>query len=173
MRSLEEKMDPAITIRSAAPGDTHLLAGIIRESFKDVALRFSLTPENCPRHPSNCTADWVETDQARGVRYFILWRQGAPIGCVAVERPEPGLCYLERLAVLPKARYKGYGRALVQHALAHARRNGAQKVSIGIIAEQTELRHWYTRLGFEETQNKRFKHLPFQVSLMEKQFNTQ
>jgi hypothetical protein len=35
-------------IREANAADVHVLAGLIRQSYRDVADRFQLTPANCP-----------------------------------------------------------------------------------------------------------------------------
>jgi len=56
-----------VRIRKANPFDVSLLSGLIRDSFYDVAERFGITPENCPKHPSNCTDKWIERDFRRGV----------------------------------------------------------------------------------------------------------
>jgi len=157
----------AITLHGAGPQDAETIAGVIRRSFQDVAARFSLTRDNCPGHPSNCTAAWVESDLERGVQYFILLHAGEPVGCVGLEKPDPDLCYLERLAVLPQRRRHGFGRRLVEHALSQAKARCVYRVSIGIIAEQTGLKKWYAGLGFAEKETKHFPHLPFQVVLME------
>lgn len=154
-------------IREATIEDTEVLAKIINESFRNVARRFSLTQDNCPRHPSNCTTSWIESDMARGAQYFLLFQSGDPIGCFGLERPTIDICYLERLSVLPEMRGKHFGINLVQHALRYAASKGARKVSIGIIAEQTELKKWYENQGFVEIQIKSSSHLPFQVCLME------
>jgi N-acetylglutamate synthase-like GNAT family acetyltransferase len=156
-----------IMIRRATIEDLEVLASIIRGSFRDVAERFSLTQDNCPKHPSNCTTSWVESDMARGVQYFILSQNENPIGCVGLERPSIDVFYLERLCVLPEMRGKNFGGSLVRHALSYATSKGARKVSIGIIAEQTELKEWYKTFGFVEMEIKRFAHLPFQVCFME------
>ena len=156
----------AITIRDATPEDAETVARVIRESFRDVAARFSLTADNCPRHPSNCTTDWIRSDQACGVCYFILAQEGESVGCVGLEAAGPDLCHLERLAVLPEWRRQGCGRALVAHALSRAKANGARRVSVGIIADHAELKQWYATLGFGEGDTKSFTHLPFSVSFM-------
>ena len=88
------------------------------------------------------------------------------IGCVAVERANTEVCYLERLAVLPDYRRRGFGKALVEHVLSEAKLLGAHCVSIGIIAEHTELKEWYKELGFVEGETKEFPHLPFRVTVM-------
>jgi hypothetical protein len=56
-----------VHIREANSADVSLLCGLIRASFRDVAERFNLTPENCPKPPSNCTEEWLENDFVRGV----------------------------------------------------------------------------------------------------------
>ena len=155
-----------IYIREADSDDVPLLAGLIRDSFRDVAERFSLTPENCPKHPSNCEAEWIESDLARGVTYYILEHNGTPAGCVALEIAGPDLCYLERLAVLEEKRRQGFGRALVDHVFAEAKALRTKQIGIGIIAADTELKSWYQKIGFTEEETKEFEHLPFLVTFM-------
>lgn len=159
--------DAAFDIRDALPEDASLLAHLIHTSFRDVAQRFALTRENCPKHPSNCTVDWIDADLKRGVRYFILRNVDVPVGCVGIEQADPNRCYLERLAVLPRYRGQGCGKALVRYVLEWAGGKGFGKVGIGIIAEQTELKQWYRKQGFAEIEIKDFAHLPFQVGMME------
>ena len=153
-------------IKIASPNDTDMLCRLIRDSFRDVAERFSLNSENCPKHPSNYTEEWVQKDFDRGVTYFILSQNNLPVGCVALEKANDDLCYLERLAVLPEKRRKGSGRTLVDHVFSRARAMGAKEISIGIIAAQTELNQWYQKIGFVEMETKQFPHLPFQVTFM-------
>jgi N-acetylglutamate synthase-like GNAT family acetyltransferase len=155
-----------IHIREANSADTTLLSGLIRQSYRDVADRFKLTRINCPTHPSNCTDEWIENDFGRGVRYFMLEHRNIPAGCVAIERANSDLCYLERLAVLPHERKNGLGSQLVEHAFRTARGLGSKKISIGIIAAQTELKQWYQKFGFIEGETKEFSHLPFMVTFM-------
>ncbi len=154
-------------IRTCTREDVDILAETIRGSFRDVAERFGLTRENCPRHASNCTPDWIEKDMDRGVTYFILESEGRAAGSVALELVKPGLCNLERLAVLPDQRKRGFGKALVLHVLSQAGSFGCRDVRIGVIADHAELKDWYRRLGFVETENREFAHLPFSVTFME------
>jgi ribosomal protein S18 acetylase RimI-like enzyme len=154
------------TIRKCTRDDVGILAETIRGAFRGVAERFGLTPENCPRHASNCTPDWIEKDMDRGVTYFVLESEGRVAGSVALEPVRPGLCNLERLAVLPDQRKRGFGKALVSHVLYEAGRLGCREVRIGVIADQAELKEWYRRLGFVEMESREFSHLPFLVTFM-------
>jgi len=54
---------PKISILRAGARSTPVPCDLIRRSFRDVAERFHLTRENCPRHLSNCGVDWVERDE--------------------------------------------------------------------------------------------------------------
>ena len=155
-----------IEIRAATRQDIPLLTMLVSTAFRDVAERFHLTLENCPKHPSNCVPEWFETAMTKGARYYILEDKGTPCGCVALEQAKPDVGYLERLAVLPQCRKKGFGEALVAHVFAEARKMGIGRMEIGIIAEQTELRVWYERLGFVITRESEFQHLPFRVAFM-------
>jgi len=153
-------------IREADSGEIPALSDLIRDAFRDVAETFGLTRENCPKHPSNLTDEWIEYDLDRGVIYYVLENDGISAGCVALEKAGPDLCYLERLAVLPANRRNGFGKALVDHVIAQARGLGAKKISIGVIADDTNLKRWYRKLGFVELETQAFEHLPFLVTFM-------
>ena len=140
---------------------------VIRESFATVARDFHLTPENCPTHPSFLTFDRLMELYTRGLRFFGLFIGEVQIGFVAVERADATLYYMEKLAVLPQARNRGYGTQLVRFVLDYATRQGAGKLSIGTIHEDKGLKYWYKGLGFVETGTKKFDHLPFTVCFME------
>jgi GNAT superfamily N-acetyltransferase len=156
----------AFRIRRAGPADRELLASLIRESHRDVAERFGLTHENCPKHPSNCTAEWIDRDLSRGTVYSILEHEGVPAGCAAVEHASSEACYLERLSVLPAYRHKGFGEALVRDVIRQAMELGANEVGIGIIAGHEQLKRWYAGIGFIQGETREFPHLPFSVTFM-------
>ena len=153
-------------IIKAGLADVPALAYLICDAYRDVAQRFNLTPENCPKHPSNCTPKWIRKDFARGVSFFILEHDREPVGCAALEKPTTDLGYLERLAVLPDYRCRGFGRMLVDYIFERAKDAGLKQISIGIIAEQTDLLWWYRKIGFVEGDTKEFEHLPFLVTFM-------
>lgn len=155
-----------MTIRPINADDLPRLLDIIRRACATVAKRFGLTPENCPKTAAFYTMDRLRADLDRGVQYYLLEGNNEACGCVALENAKPGVCYLERLAVLPEHRSQGYGTALVRHAFAEAMAMGIRRIEIGIIAEDTRLKEWYRRFGFELTGTKTFDHLPFLVAFM-------
>ena len=148
------------------PTDATLLAALIRKAYRDVAKKFALTPTNCPTHPSNCQPEWIKKSVDKGIEYFVLENNRTPCGCVAMEQAGPDVCYLERLAVLPHYRQKGYGETLVKHGLTEAAKRNTSRVEIAIIAQHTELKIWYEKLGFTAFHTRTFDHLPFDVTFM-------
>ena len=159
-------MIPHIKIKEANIQEAKLLSNIIRASNMDVAQKFNLTVENCPKHPSNCSVDWIEKDFDRGVKYYIFEHSGIAKGCIALERANADVCYIERLSVLREYRSNGYGKKLVIHAIDAAKDLGVKEISIGTIAEFTQLNEWYENIGFIKGEIKQFDHLPFRVLLM-------
>jgi N-acetylglutamate synthase-like GNAT family acetyltransferase len=153
-------------IRQASLADLLLLVNLLRRSFVDVAKRFNLTVENCPKNLAFCTEQRIRDDFNRGLEYYLLEKDGQPLGCVALEKAGPEVCYLERLAVLPEQRRKGFGKVLVDRVFDRAGKIGARRVEIGIISEDKELRDWYKKFGFIEKGTKEFEHLPFVVAFM-------
>jgi N-acetylglutamate synthase-like GNAT family acetyltransferase len=160
------RIDDTMVIRDANEADVSILVTLLRESFRDVAERFGLTVDNCPKNLAFCTDQRIKGDIERGLSFYILEQDDRPCGCVALEKASPDVYYLERLAVLPEHRRQGYGEALVGQIFDQARRNGAERLEIGIIAEDTELRDWYGKFGFVPKSTKRFDHLPFVVAFM-------
>ena len=143
-----------------------ILAEIIRLANAAVAAQFDLNADNAAKHPSNCTAEWIDNDRERGIQYLVAELEGSPVGCVALERTKEETCYLERLAVLPDFQNRGIGSAMVEAFKALARDEEFTRISIGIIADHTALTAWYARRGFQPTKTRTFPHLPFTVQFM-------
>jgi len=153
-------------IKEASKTDIPVLLGILRKSFAGVAKRFNLTVDNCPKNLAFCTEQRIKDDFDRGLNYYILEDDGQSCGCVALEKAGSDVCYLERLAVLPEHRKKGFGKTLVNHIFDTAQTMGMRRVEIAIIAEDAELKNWYEKFGFVEKETKKFDHLPFVVAFM-------
>jgi N-acetylglutamate synthase-like GNAT family acetyltransferase len=160
-----------VVIKQANETDISILMDILRKSFAGVAERFNLTIENCPKNPAFCTEQRIKDDFDRGLKYFILEGSGQPCGCVAFENAKPGVCYLERLAVLPEYRRKGFGKALVNHIFDMAKEMKMPRVEIAMIAKDNELREWYRKFGFVHKNTRKFDHLPFLVEFMYVELN--
>ena len=147
--------------------DTGYIADVIRASFATVARRFDLTPSNCPAHPAFLETDKLAQMQQKGAQFLGLTTEGRLAGLVAVKIRDQ-MCHIEKLAVLPECRHRGFGKTLMEAAEDYARERGCEKASIGIIDENKILKDWYIGMGFGVAEIKEFAHLPFRVCFMDK-----
>lgn len=141
-------------------------AAVIRDAFITVAHDFNLTKETSPTNPAFIEAESLRAMHEKGVELYIAFEDGKPVGFAALEKADSRTGYLEKLAVLPDCRHKGYGKKLVDFIFHRAKELGLEQISIGIVNENTVLKNWYISLGFKETGLKTFPHLPFQVCFM-------
>ena len=155
-------------IKQANKTDISILVTLLRNSFKGVAQKYGLTTENCPKHVAFYTREKLQSDLKKGMKYYILYVDGKPCGCVALKQAESGVCYLGRLAVLPKHRKKGYGKMLVNHIFKQALKISVKRVEIGMVSKDRKLKNWYRKFGFINNGTKKFDDFPFKVAFMYK-----
>lgn len=150
--------------------ELEVCANIIKDSFLTVAIEFNLTRETVPSNPAFIELDDLIKMRDKGIEMFAVFEDQVQIGFVGVEKAnEDGTYHMEKLAVLPYFRHRGYGRVMIDFIFEYVKECGGQKIGIGIINENTVLKDWYSMCGFIETRLKRFDHLPFTVCFMEKQ----
>lgn len=142
--------------------------GVIHRSFATVAQEFSLTPENCPKHTAFLPLSYLQTQKEWGWRMFLLLAGRKIIGYVSLSEEGAGTFELHHLAVLPEYRHKGFGKRLLDHAVAAAKASGGRRLNIGILEESTVLKNWYVANGFTPVGRKKFDHLPFTTGFLER-----
>lgn len=155
------------SIREISENDIARSTEIIRNAFETVALDFSLTRQNCPSNGAFMEEKKLLDDFLRGIPMYGLFEGSKQVGFAALEHKDNKLYYLEKLAVLPGYRHKGYGKKLIDHVKHQVRINSGGYISIGIIYENKILLNWYEKYGFVQTGIKKFDHLPFTVCFLE------
>jgi GNAT superfamily N-acetyltransferase len=147
---------------------------VITESFMTVAREFNLTKENAPTNPAFYTVGSLGNYLKKQTSLFGLYGNGRMVGCIAIEpsKESTGTFYIERMAVLPDERHKGYGLLLLQYAEGKIAEVGGHLAALGIIDKNTVLKEWYLKNGYTITGTREFAHLPFKVCFMEKRLST-
>ncbi len=140
---------------------------IIRSSFITVAEEFCLTENNCPSHTAYMTIDKLQKQFDDGRPMFLFYQDAVPVGYFSLAKCSDEEWELNNLAVLPKYRHLGIGKAMVNYAVKIVKDHGGDKISIGIIEENSVLKNWYFKLGFDHISTRKFEHLPFTVGFME------
>jgi putative acetyltransferase len=100
--------------------------------------------------PESRHALTIEQFRMPGVRLWVAESGAALVGSVALKDLEPGHVELKTMRVTASARGLGVGRALLDHALAQARRDGASRVSLetGVAPVFDAARALYGSAGF-------------------------
>ena len=175
------------TITQLAPDDIPAAAEVIRQAFATVAEAFDLTEENCPTNGAFLRDAALAEEQERGTVLYGLSDEDGLSGCMALKRKDEATFSLEKLAVAPWSRNRGYGDLAslltnlssgdvlfideihrLSHAVEEVRRSGGGTICIGAMYENRKLVRWYERQGFSITGTRKFAHLPFVVCFMEK-----
>ncbi len=141
---------------------------VIRDSFITVADEMHLTRQNAPTNPAFMELEALQAMAHKGAAFYGAFHEGDLVGTVAIEKKDDDVYYMEKLAVLPACRHLGYGARLIRFVMDTVRDLGGKKVSIGIIEENTVLKNWYIRNGFQVKGTRQFAHLPFQVCFLER-----
>jgi len=82
---------------------------LIRKSFSTVAYDFNLTIDNAPTNPAFIKLNDLINLREKGIVMFGIYDMEEQIGFVAIEKAKEKIFYMEKLAVLPEFRHKGYG----------------------------------------------------------------
>lgn len=141
--------------RPATTGDVDAVVTLVQSAYRGEASKAGWTTE----------ADLLDGQRTDGemVRELVLTpgctllvlddpdRPGALLACCYVEERGDDTCYLGMLAVRPDTQARGLGRVMLAAAQAHARRHGAVRIEITVIAQRAELIAWYERNGFVRT----------------------
>ena len=158
----------SIIIVKAAPALLDDCAKVIRDCFITVANDFNLTKEYAATNPAFIEADALNKMHEKNISMFAVYKKDVQIGFVAIEKADDKLYYMEKLAILPEYRHKGYGKSAMDFVVEYIKSKGGERVSIGIINENTVLKNWYISYGFAETETKVYRHLPFNVCFLVK-----
>ena len=128
-------------IRFARPEDAATIAAIVRDAYTPYIARIG-------REPGPMLADYDVLVRDGLVQVL---EEGGAIVAILVLLPQDDCLLLDNIAVVPASHGRGYGRRLIAHAEAEARRLGFAELRLYTHVLMTENIALYTRLGFSET----------------------
>jgi ribosomal protein S18 acetylase RimI-like enzyme len=131
-------------VREAQPDDADVIAGLLYDFNTENAEPTPSPPELAQRLRllmAHDTCVLLADDVGLAVLRFrlSLWTRGQE-------------CYLAELYVRPGHRGQGTGRALLEAAIAEARRRGADHMDLGTTEDDVAARHLYEKCGFRRTE---------------------
>ena len=129
-------------IRQIERDEIKVCVEVIRKSFETIAQQFNLTKENCPGNASFMKAEKLYKQYDEGRLMFAYLDNCIIVGCFSLIKNDAGSFELNNLAVLVEYRHKGYGREMIIFAIDKVREMGSNKITIGLIEENTKLKNW-------------------------------
>jgi ribosomal protein S18 acetylase RimI-like enzyme len=154
-------------IREIEDQELEECTSVIRAGFLTVAEDFGITRENAPTNGAFLQKERLYEERAKGHIMYAAIQDIKIVGYMQLEKSTQELYFLQKLVVLPEYRHMGIGKALLDFAKEKVAEWEGNKISIGIIEENTVLKNWYLSYGFEPTATRKFEHLPFTVGFME------
>ena len=133
-----------IGLRRAEPTDDAPLGRLDSAAWVEDA---NVVPPPAPTQP-------FFGERTRPQDVLVAEIDGEVVGYVTVRSPTPlasnaHVLQIQGLAVDPAFRRRGIGRALVEAAVAEARRRGARKISLRVLATNPDAQRLYRSCGFE------------------------
>ena len=166
MRTQATDSKSAAALRRLQASDIPVSAQIIRVAFAAIALDYGITQGDYPAHSAFLEEEAL-MDELRGGAWMIgLFEGGLQAGFLSLRPHGEGAFYLERLAVLPQCRHKGYGEKLLDCATAMVAAAGGGSILLGALHENERLVRWYARYGFREAAAHEYASIPRAVSMM-------
>lgn len=109
-----------------------------------------------PYSPKNRHADIADVEKfyMRNGCFWCLFENDILIGTVAVRiiNPDDKVVELKRMFVLPEYQGKGFGRLLLEYAIAYAREQQYNKICLDTRKSFSAAQHLYRSSGFKETE---------------------
>lgn len=129
-----------------------------------IAEEYPLTPDLAllfERHTADMHADTPPESihmmdkgalAAPGIRFFVLRDGGEPLAMGAFKRIDDGHAEIKSMHVLAEARGRGLSKAMLDHLVAEARKDGFTRLSLetGVQPTFVAARALYARAGFAE-----------------------
>jgi ribosomal protein S18 acetylase RimI-like enzyme len=141
---------------------------LLRASFGIVAEEFGFTEANAPTNAAFTTIENLQKHLQNGMALYGMLFDSKLVGCVAVKmsKADERVFYVERLAVAPEQRHRGYGDKLLAFAMEKIHESGGTTASIGLMDNNARLKEWYLSKGFVQHDCRRIGSLPFKVCFM-------
>lgn len=135
-----------VVVRPIEPGDNAILADIIRRTLAEFGANHPGTVYYDPT-----TDALYELFRTPRSAYFVVEHEGKIAGGGGIY-PTDGLpvdtCELVKMYLLPEARGKGMGRAMIERCITEARNQGFGRIYLETMPELNQALHVYEKLGF-------------------------
>jgi ribosomal protein S18 acetylase RimI-like enzyme len=139
-----------LTVRPAGDNDIDELIELVNGAYRGNTSREGWTTEADFLDGRRTDSETLRQDMSHG-EILCLRDELQLLGCVYLEKISSETTYLGMLTVRPAQQDRGFGRTLLAQAEEHARRQGARRITLGVIQLRESLIAWYERRGYRRT----------------------
>ena len=144
---------------------------VIHAAYESVAEQFGITDENTPnRGHASLPIEELEMQFQRGRFMYGYSVQNRIVGFISFTKSsEHGkdCVKINDIVVLPEHQHNGIGTAMLDFAKDQALAFGIKKVTLGMIDDNTVLKEWYIKNGFNQFMAIQYDGAPFLAGYME------
>jgi len=144
------------------------LIPMICQSFGTVAEELGINQEDYPGNGAFTNKGHMNKLLMKGIKFFALHADDKIVGCVGVEKISDIKYKINRLAVLPSERHKGYGKVLLDFVEEYVTSQKGLAVGLGMINENEPLKTWYLANGFKVKKIRNSRNSRFSICFLEK-----
>lgn len=114
-------------------------AELLTRAFADYFVKIPFTAAGLPQMALSDSVDFARSP--------VVWLDGQPAGAALIAR-RGAISRLAGMALVPAARGRGAGRALMEHLLTEARERGDQRMGLEVIEQNVAAGKLYEAVGF-------------------------
>ena len=133
-----------IVLRWAQPKDAPAISSVLAESFEEYSSLYT----RAGLRATTPSKDKVMTRMQEG-QMWVATLKGQIVGTVSVASKDSGL-YIRGMAVIPKARGRGTGSALLQKVIDYAREHEHRRLYLSTTPFLTDAIKLYEHYGFKK-----------------------
>ncbi|MDD0976610.1 GNAT family N-acetyltransferase [Pseudomonas fontis] len=134
-------MQAAPLVRPAGPRDAEQITALVMQAYASYIPRIG-------KQPGPMLEDY--SDLIANAEVFVIDRDADILGVLVLNRDNQVL-HLDNIAVLPRCKGQGLGKALMAFSEDFARRNGCNSIQLYTHQRMTENVELYKKLGYVET----------------------
>jgi len=154
-------------IKSIVESELNDCLELMKISYEASALRFNQTEENCPhRGRTRLPLSELRKEFVEGCQMYSYFHNSKRIGFLSV-MIQDGVMKINDLAILPEYQKMGFGSKLIEFSKEAAKKKKCNKIILGMIDDNVELKKWYEKHGFKTVSLIKFDTVTYRVGRME------
>lgn len=147
-------MSDNFQIRAANVGDAHGVIALISEIFAEYGIHFDLDG------PDSDLADIEKYYlHKKGSFYVVDGNDGLIVATVALNHRSDKICEIKRMYLAKELRGRGYGKELLEFAIAQASERGYERIILETAGSLKEAVALYERYGFQPYDSTDYEHV--------------